>query len=387
MEQDSPLAPRTTAANKRRLETDSDDEDGRVAPTLIIPGQNAIQAVERYAERKKLRAEQTAEAILLLQDLDAVRDAKILVGIHQLSNQLGELVSAKAPYVVSSDLALNIAKYAAAIFNSSKISAYKGAGPVNMLLAILKKNRFDLPPGIENNPADWSKVVDATQEAFTQFRAKVKKLLRTSVGITRSNTEPAPAAEQQNIYELAQAMVAGTQCTVTIEFCARVALMRKVYLEHSGGKYWDKLDAHLAEIRKVAKGDARKIARYFSHSLIPNKILMHLSAFRHILDEDRRLHGVNDYDITDGDIPTLQQEVDDLIDAAALDKATSAAGTSNASTSTAGASSVATTSVTASNPVSAEAAQRAVQAVVAREAAAAAVASPASSAGDPRLGQ
>ncbi|KAJ7619412.1 hypothetical protein FB45DRAFT_1033276 [Roridomyces roridus] len=371
MEQDSPLAPRTTAANKRRLETDSDDEEGRVAPTSIIPGQNAIQAIERYAERKKLRAEQTAEAILLLQDLDAVRDAKILVGIHQLSNQLGELVSAKAPYVVSSDLALNIAKYAAAIFNSSKISAYKGAGPVNMLLAILKKNRFDLPPGIENNPADWSKVVDATQEAFTQFRAKVKKLLRTSVGITRSNTEPAPAAEQQNIYELAQAMVAGTQCTVTIEFCARVALMRKVYLEHSGGKYWDKLDAHLAEIRKVAKGDARKIAR----------------AFRHILDEDRRLHGVNDYDITDGDIPTLQQEVDDLIDAAALDKATSAAGTSNASTSTAGASSATTTSGTASNPVSAEVAQRAVQAVVAREAAAAAVASPASSAGDPRLGQ
>ncbi|KAJ6609577.1 hypothetical protein B0H10DRAFT_1954485 [Mycena sp. CBHHK59/15] len=37
---------------------------------------------------------------------------------------------------------------------------------------ILKKHRFDLPPGIENNPVDFGKVVVAMQEAFTQLRAK-----------------------------------------------------------------------------------------------------------------------------------------------------------------------------------------------------------------------
>jgi hypothetical protein len=42
---------------------------------------------------------------------------------------------------------------------------------------ILKKYRFDLPAGIEHNPADFSKVIGAIQEALTQKRSKFKKLV------------------------------------------------------------------------------------------------------------------------------------------------------------------------------------------------------------------
>ena len=42
---------------------------------------------------------------------------------------------------------------------------------------ILKKHRFDLPPGIENNHADWKKVVTAVQESFTARRAAWKKMV------------------------------------------------------------------------------------------------------------------------------------------------------------------------------------------------------------------
>ncbi|KAJ6537596.1 hypothetical protein B0H10DRAFT_2245999 [Mycena sp. CBHHK59/15] len=61
--------------------------------------------------------------------------------------------------------------------------------------------------------------------------------------------------------------VDGTQCTVTIELCARVALMRSVYLQESGPKFWDKLDSTLAEIRAQAQGKAKKITKAFRHIL------------------------------------------------------------------------------------------------------------------------
>lgn len=40
---------------------------------------------------------------------------------------------------------------------------------------MLKTHRFDLPPGIEKNCADWQKVVSATDYELTQAWAKFKK--------------------------------------------------------------------------------------------------------------------------------------------------------------------------------------------------------------------
>jgi hypothetical protein len=43
---------------------------------------------------------------------------------------------------------------------------------------ILKKHRFDMPPGIENNPADMQKITAAVQYAFTQDRSSLKKKVK-----------------------------------------------------------------------------------------------------------------------------------------------------------------------------------------------------------------
>jgi hypothetical protein len=45
--------------------------------------------------------------------------------------------------------------------------------------AILKKYRFDIPPGLEHNQADWAKVISAVQDALTQKRSKIKKAVRS----------------------------------------------------------------------------------------------------------------------------------------------------------------------------------------------------------------
>jgi hypothetical protein len=45
---------------------------------------------------------------------------------------------------------------------------------------MLKIKRVGLPPDIENNSADWQKIVSATDYELTQVRAKFKKEVRGS---------------------------------------------------------------------------------------------------------------------------------------------------------------------------------------------------------------
>ncbi|KAJ6632546.1 hypothetical protein B0H10DRAFT_2252063 [Mycena sp. CBHHK59/15] len=243
----------------------------------------------------------------------SLREAKLFVNLLHVDNLINQIVIATAPYEVSASLEKNISNYAAAVLLPSKISTYKGANPTNILLAILKKHRFDLPTGIEHNPANWAKVVAAAQDALTQKRAKFKKAARLLsfclpiLKIEKSDKKYVPGPKQQNIFNLTQVFVDGTQCTVNLLLCARVALMRKVYLLESGPKFWDKLDSNLSQIRKQADRDKKKI----------------IKAFRHILTQDQTTNGMKDYEL-DEDVDTFQKEVDDLIETGATDAATSA---------------------------------------------------------------
>jgi len=79
---------------------------------------------------------------------------------------------------------------------SVNISAYKGNIPRNHVLVrirrviyprssflilllqdILKRYRFDLPPGIEHDYANWEKISTFVGYSLTQARARVKKLV------------------------------------------------------------------------------------------------------------------------------------------------------------------------------------------------------------------
>ncbi|KAJ7816167.1 hypothetical protein B0H14DRAFT_2602876 [Mycena olivaceomarginata] len=207
---------------------------------------------------------------------------------------------------------------APAVLLSSKISVYKGDGATTVLIAfqnVLKQRRFDLniPSGIENVPADWAKLVAAAQNALTQKRSTIKKSLDASVKTHKDDKDHAPDTAHQNIFRLTQAIVKGTQCTVNVTLCARVALMvviAQVYLKVPGADFWDKLDKRLAKIRREADGDAKKI----------------IKAFRKLLDEDQEKHGKTEDPIDETAVDEFQQGVDDLIDIAAINTATSVQG-------------------------------------------------------------
>ncbi|KAJ6552500.1 hypothetical protein B0H10DRAFT_2217516 [Mycena sp. CBHHK59/15] len=128
----------------------------------------------------------------------------------------------------------------------------------------------------------------------------IKKALATSFKV---NKKPAASArEHQNIFDLTTHLVQGTKCAVTPELCRA-----DVYIEDSGPKFWDSLDADLRKIRNRAGGNVRKL----------NK------AFEMVLSTDRATHGVDNYSIPTQAVDEVQREVDDTISASAADKATS----------------------------------------------------------------
>ncbi|KAJ7137414.1 hypothetical protein C8R43DRAFT_832669, partial [Mycena crocata] len=225
------------------------------------------------------------------------RDAKLLATLLQVSNQISKIITSAPPFEVTQAMQKNISNYAAIILLSTKISAYRGAVPLNTLLKIIKKNRFGIPVGLENDVAEWNKVITASQEALTQLRSKLKKLVFGCEFEDQQNDKiQARSEDHQNIFKLTQIFVDGTQCSVSVELCARIALMRQIYLEEAGSQFWAKVDVALAAIRTEGNGDAKRVAR----------------AFRHILKTDQQLHGANDdYEIAEEDAEDVQKEVDD----------------------------------------------------------------------------
>ncbi|KAJ7685822.1 hypothetical protein B0H17DRAFT_941062, partial [Mycena rosella] len=179
-------------------------------------------------------------------------EAKAFVQAFHLENLLAKIVVSQPPWEVSSDLEKNISTYGATILLSSKLSAYKGSVPKQILYGILKKHRFDLAPGIEHNLANWGKVTHAVEEALTQLSAKFKKAADVLI---------LPSADRKNIFQLTQDIAKGTQCEVNVLLCARVAFMRKSYIKDSSIKFWTTVDEDLVKIRQKADGDLKKVTK------------------------------------------------------------------------------------------------------------------------------
>ncbi|KAJ7820468.1 hypothetical protein B0H14DRAFT_3735671 [Mycena olivaceomarginata] len=279
----------------------SDDERDDNPGSTPIPGlnlahprsatQNAVNAVKSFAKKQKLRGEQLTQVDTFLNDTPTVREGKIFSLLLGLQNDVGNIIVAAPAFSVSAELQTNIKSYALAVMLSPKLAQYRGDLPVQHVINILKKHRFDMPPGIENNPADMQKITAAVQYAFTQDRSSLKKKLFASVRVSQLNEAGVrvvvdlPSDQHQNLFALAQAFVDGTKCRITNALCGRIALM------NSTSSFWSSLDAALSLMRTRRTGTKRLAT--------------------HLIIADKALHGAVDivYQATNN----IQQEVDDLI--------------------------------------------------------------------------
>ncbi|KAJ7886793.1 hypothetical protein B0H14DRAFT_3431007 [Mycena olivaceomarginata] len=300
-----------TASDVGRDDNDMPPPDAFSSPISGVVNRNAATMVKNYAKKLKIRGEPLTQLDTFLNDTQSVREGKLFCLLLAVSADIANIVAAAPAFTVSAELKLNIQRYAIAVFLSPKLGMYRGDVPIQH--DIIKKHRFDLPPGIENSPADMAKIEKAIQDAFTQGRSTFKKKLFASVRVWRTTeggdkiAVDLPAAEHQNLFSLAQAFVNGTKCRITNALCGRIALMRSVYLETSGQTFWTELDKALVCMRETSNGSAETIDEMFED----------------LITEDKALHGA--VDIVYQTINDVQQEVDDLIDASAANVASTPA--------------------------------------------------------------
>ncbi|KAJ7705698.1 hypothetical protein B0H14DRAFT_2647266 [Mycena olivaceomarginata] len=288
----------TEASSRKRPRTASDvgrDDNDMPPPDAFS---SPISGVN-YAKKLKIRGEPLTQLDTFLNDTQSVREGKLFCLLLAVSADIANIVAAAPAFAVSCRAQTQYPALRYAVFLSPKLGMYRGDVPIQH--DIIKKHRFDLPPGIENSPADMAKIEKAIQDAFTQGRSTFKKKGGDKIAVDL------PAAEHQNLFGLAQAFVDGTKCRITNALCGRIALMRSVYLETSGQTFWTELDKALVCMRETSNGSAETIDEMFED----------------LITEDKALHGA--VDIVYQTINDVQQEVDDLIDASAANVASTPA--------------------------------------------------------------
>ncbi|KAJ7804759.1 hypothetical protein B0H14DRAFT_3883272 [Mycena olivaceomarginata] len=275
---------------------DEEDDDELPGPSLppssdaptgdsSEPNSNMVAFSRQYATHKRLKPFQVSEVEVFAADPLAARQVKLFTLVLGVNSKLDGIVSAQPAFKVSPALEKNLRQLAHGITISSRLSSYKGELAKKHLLNIVRKSRFDLLPGIENVPSDWGLVKSRAEYHLTQARATFKKFVRVVfrlpcialmmfvcfpfpflffrlVSFIKLKASILPKADPKyhtNIFALGQCFLKDTETVLTVELCARIALMRQQYKLFPGDDFWDKLDQRLAWIRKTAGYDENKI--------------------------------------------------------------------------------------------------------------------------------
>jgi hypothetical protein len=152
-----------------------------------------------------------------------------------------------------------------------------------------------------------------------------------------SMPEDVPPQKHSNIFKLGQRFVKDTQTVLTVELCARIAVMvcsvlssvssclsdglfliqRAQFLLFPGEDFWDELDIHLTWMREKANFDENKVSKYVlsSSAVLPQQAHFLPRAFKAALKEDREAHGkTEDYKLPeDAIVDAWQHTVDESI--------------------------------------------------------------------------
>ncbi|KZT08874.1 uncharacterized protein LAESUDRAFT_712495 [Laetiporus sulphureus 93-53] len=189
----------------------------------------------------------------------------------KIAGRMDDLFTAGAEvWDILSHVLMNIDKYIIRLLLSSRVSAYNGTPILKLLLKIIERKRWGLKPScIHDENGKWNKIITYAPDCLTQRKAEVKKLLDVSIeDDTSVNADSEKTYKGKNIIELCNALhqigkkliSTGTDVVVTPEMCARIALLRLVFLENPTGKYWSAVDQTLANIRKKAGGKLNKVS-------------------------------------------------------------------------------------------------------------------------------
>ncbi|KAJ7192187.1 hypothetical protein GGX14DRAFT_406586 [Mycena pura] len=295
-------------AGVRRPRPDTDDENGddflsspRPPNTTGATSVNAndLNAVRRYATRKRLKTEMMPDIDEFYSGPIAPQLSEGFIFVNQLLTlqKIDEFTTLAPGWEISKDLQVNISSvcYGAALSPSARL--YKGDALIATVLKIILDRGFDIPKNIDSNAAMKRKLTTAIKNSLTEARSQIKKDIAKSVCIkaTKSEKTQKPtmtnATKHQSLIVLAETI--GRHCDdgflVTPEFCARVALMRRVYMKNNSDNFWSILGDELDVIHRAASTTVDPVTGKLPTA--PEAAKRVSKAFRGILDHDRKSHG------------------------------------------------------------------------------------------------
>ncbi|KAF7971135.1 hypothetical protein HWV62_22018 [Athelia sp. TMB] len=138
----SPIRDNTTGQKRARASSDADfDHSSTASPVLehnpfatngpmpsishnIVNG-NTSQAIKKYAQQKRLRADQQTDVEKFLTDTSLVREAKMYVEIQALSNSVNKIVTAAPAFVPTENFKKNVRGMAMAVLCTKNLPGYK----------------------------------------------------------------------------------------------------------------------------------------------------------------------------------------------------------------------------------------------------------------------
>ncbi|EDR04322.1 uncharacterized protein LACBIDRAFT_304934 [Laccaria bicolor S238N-H82] len=260
-----PELPALETPARKHARTDGDDnsetEDFTTSvPATPMPHTNILTFARRYAVEKNLKPAQMQEVLDFVKRPLDERFLMLFVACIQSRDNEASLARALASWVPSSTTETNIQTYSRLVMLSPKLKGYKDSVAEKYLWTITRNLRWDIPDAVFSNPAATGKLTERIRYHLTQNRSTLKKKIAASlVGKTKD--------EHQHIFTLAQAVVANTSMTVSIQLCARLALLRAEYIDFPGSTFYSKVDARLSTIRTNFRDNPSKITRFFHEVL------------------------------------------------------------------------------------------------------------------------
>ncbi|KAJ7210532.1 hypothetical protein GGX14DRAFT_565745 [Mycena pura] len=227
--------------------------------TQALPPRGAVSAfIKAHATHLKLRAEDVKKLEVFACDDPNTRQLKLYASHLLLLENLEAIklnfgATAKDEWKASADFLTNLKGYGYGILLSPSLSAYVGKIAKTHLENIVKKKRFGIPNELEDDLSAWGKVMRAIEDVLSNQRSAIKKVICEGV------------EKKTELYTLTRKVVDARPkgCTfkteVTIQLCARVALMRQIFCESPEDKaYWPAVDKSLDDIRTAAEEKADK---------------------------------------------------------------------------------------------------------------------------------
>ncbi|KAF9643737.1 hypothetical protein BDM02DRAFT_3191274 [Thelephora ganbajun] len=227
-----------------------DDASGRLEDEGGDGSDNDVP-VNNANTRHNLPARVVGEAEAFQRMAPSAQLVHIFIALQEIHSFIATLPPSDERWRITASFEKNVKTYTKALFVQPTVKNYNSATIIDYMGKTIKRLRWGLPAGAENNPVLWKEVVTMIRDTAADFRSDWKKEILASI------------AAKQHISELASAVTSSIDgFTPDGPFLVRLAVLRTICTKDSSTKYWPAVARELADIQS-GENPNQVLAEYF----------------------------------------------------------------------------------------------------------------------------